>query len=129
MTVHFLSTSNRVLEKHIGEIQMVVHITEENFEKEVQQESLPVLLDFWAPWCGPCQMMGPVFEELAKDYEGTLKFAKLNTEDHPTLAGQFGIQGIPSLLFLKDGKEVNRIVGFAPKDALKQKIDAVLQEM
>lgn len=107
----------------------VEHITPDNFESEVKNSSMPVLLDFWAPWCGPCQMMGPVFEELSSDYEGKLKFAKLNTEEHPDLAGQFGIQGIPSLLFLKDGKEVNRIVGFAPKDMLKSKIDEALKTM
>lgn len=101
----------------------VVHINEENFEQEIQQSDIPVIVDFWAPWCGPCQMMGPVFEELSSDYEGKLKFAKLNTEEHPNLAGQFGIQGIPSLLLLKAGKEEGRIVGFAPKDLLKQKID------
>ena len=107
----------------------VEHITPENFSKIVENSSLPVFVDFWAPWCGPCQMMGPVFEELSGEYEGKLIFAKLNTEDHPELAGQFGIQGIPSLLFLKDGKEVNRIVGFAPKDLLKQKIDSALESM
>jgi thioredoxin 1 len=108
---------------------MVVHITQENFEAEIKNAEGPVLLDFWAPWCGPCKMMGPVFEELSKDYEGKLKFAKLNTEEHPDLAGQFGIQGIPSLLFLKGGEEKDRIVGFAPKDQLKQKIDDALAKM
>jgi thioredoxin 1 len=108
---------------------MVVHITQENFEAEIKNAEGPVLLDFWAPWCGPCKMMGPVFEELSKDYEGKVKFAKLNTEDHPDLAGQFGIQGIPSLLFLVDGEEKDRIVGFAPKDQLKQKVDDALAKL
>lgn len=107
----------------------VEHITPENFKEIVQDSKLPVLIDFWAPWCGPCQMMGPVFEELSGNYTEKLVFAKLNTEDHPELAGQFGIQGIPSLLFIKDGKEVSRIVGFAPKPMLQQKIDSALQSM
>lgn len=108
---------------------VLTHIDENNFEQEIVKSELPVILDFWAPWCAPCQMMGPVFEELSSDYTDKLKFAKLNTEDHPALAGQFGIQGIPSLLFLKDGKEVGRIVGFAPKDILKSKIDDALSKL
>lgn len=104
----------------------LVHITEENFEQEIQQHEGPVVLDFWAPWCGPCKMMGPVFEELSGEYEGKLKFAKLNTEEHPDLAGKFNIQGIPSLMFLKGGEEKDRIVGFAPKAQLKAKIDDAL---
>ena len=107
----------------------VTHITPDNFEDVVNNSDLPVLVDFWAPWCGPCQMMGPVFEELSGEYEGKVVFAKLNTEDHPELAGQFGIQGIPSLLVMNGGKEVDRIVGFAPKDVLKQKVDASLEKM
>ena len=107
----------------------VVHINEENFEAEVKKSDIPVIMDFWAPWCGPCQMMGPVFEEISADYEGKLKFTKLNTEEHPNLAGQFGIQGIPSLLIMKNGAEVARIVGFAPKDLLKTKIDDALSKL
>ena len=107
----------------------VTHITPDNFEDVVNNSDLPVLVDFWAPWCGPCQMMGPVFEELSGEYEGKVVFAKLNTEDHPELAGQFGIQGIPSLLVMNEGKEVDRIVGFAPKDVLKQKLDASLEKI
>lgn len=104
----------------------MIHITSDNFEKEVKQSDLPVVIDFWAPWCGPCQMMAPVFEELEKEYQGKAKLVKLNTDDYPNLAGPFGIQGIPTLLILKGGKEVDRIVGFGPKAMLKQKIEANL---
>jgi thioredoxin 1 len=107
----------------------IIHVTPENFETDVMNASLPVLIDFWAPWCGPCQMMGPVFEELSAEYDGKVIFAKLNTDEHGDLASPFGIQGIPSLLLLKDGKEVGRNVGFAPKDLLKQKIDAMIQKI
>ncbi|MCA9478415.1 MAG: thioredoxin [Simkania sp.] len=107
----------------------ITHITPENFDEVVKQADTPVIVDFWAPWCGPCQMMGPVFEELSNEYEGKLSFAKLNTEDHPELASQFGIQGIPTLIFVKGGSEAGRIVGFAPKDVLKAKIDEVLKTL
>ncbi|MBN1175538.1 thioredoxin [Candidatus Woesearchaeota archaeon] len=105
---------------------MVEHITPENFEEKIVKSDLPVLIDFWAPWCGPCKMMGPVFEELSTVYEGKINFVKINTEDYPELAGPFGIQGIPTLVLAKDGKEVNRLVGFLPKDLLKQRIDSML---
>jgi len=109
----------------------LTHIDENNFEQEIAKSDIPVIVDFWAPWCAPCQMMGPVFEELSNsdEYKGKLKFAKLNTEDHPMLAGQFGIQGIPTLLFMKDGREAARIVGFAPKEMLKAKIDEALAKL
>lgn len=101
----------------------VTQLTPDNFESEVKQSDIPVLVDFWAPWCESCKMMGPVFEELSGEYEGKVKFTKLNTEEYPQLAGQFGIQGIPTLLVMKGGGEIDRLVGFAPKDQLKQKID------
>lgn len=104
----------------------VTQLTQENFTQEVVQNDLPVLVDFWAPWCGPCKMMGPVFEELSSEYEGKLKFAKLNTEEEPQLAAQFGIQSIPTLSLMHQGKEAGRIMGFAPKPALKQKIEEAL---
>lgn len=107
----------------------LIHVTKENFEKEVKNSEVPVILDFWAEWCGPCRMLGPVFEAISSEYTGKLKFAKLNTEKEPELAGSFNIMGIPSLLILKNGEEVNRIVGFLPKEILKQKIDAILQSM
>src|SRR6056297_1687143 len=107
----------------------VTHITPDNFDEVVKQSELPVLIDFWAPWCGPCQMMGPVFEEISDEYTDKIIFAKLNTEEHPELTTEFGIQGIPALILTKQGKEVDRIVGFAPKPILKQKIDEVFNKV
>lgn len=107
----------------------VVHITNDNFEAEITKSDVPVIMDFWAEWCGPCQMMGPVFEEISKDYEGKLKFAKVNTEEFPNIATDFAVQGIPSLVVTKEGKEADRLVGFAPKEVLKQRIDAILEKL
>ncbi len=103
----------------------IIHVNSGNFEEEVKNSDIPVLIDFWAPWCGPCQMMGPVFEELSTGYEGKIKFAKVNTDEESELAGQFGISGIPCLILAEKGEEKNRIVGFLPKDALKEKIDSL----
>lgn len=104
-----------------------IKIDEKNFEKEIVKADNPVIIDFWAGWCGPCQMMGPVFEELSNEYEGKMAFAKINTDEESALASQFQIQGIPCLIVTKNGKEIDRITGFAPKDALKEKIDKILE--
>ena len=100
-----------------------------NFKKEVLDSKTPVIVDFYADWCGPCQMLGPVLEELSKDadFKGKLKFAKLDTEQYPEMAEQFNVSGIPCLVFVKGGKEASRIVGFAPRAAMKTKITSALQ--
>lgn len=108
---------------------MVLHITKDNFEKEIKQSKTPVIVDFWAEWCGPCKMMGPVFEEISKDYAGKLKFVKVDTDKEHDVAENFDISGIPTLIVLNKGEEVDRIVGFAPKPMLKQKIDEILRKI
>ena len=101
----------------------IVNINQENFKKEVVESKMPVVIDFWAAWCGPCKMMAPVFEELSKEYKGKVKFVKVNTEEEPELSGAFHIRGIPTLSIVKGDTEINRIVGFLPKDQLKKQID------
>ena len=104
----------------------VIEITEDNFEQEVAQSKLPVLIDLWAAWCGPCRLIAPVIEELAGTYQGKMKMSKLNVDDHPQVAGKFQVMNIPTLLLFKGGEEVDRIVGVVPKDELTRRIDKVI---
>ena len=99
-------------------------ITGENFEDEVMKSSIPVLIDFWAPWCGPCQMMGPIIEQLAKEYEGKAKVGKVNVDEEGELAQAFGVMSIPTIVLVKDGKVVKQLVGARPKEELEEIIKA-----
>ncbi|OGS11604.1 MAG: thioredoxin [Elusimicrobia bacterium RIFOXYA2_FULL_58_8] len=102
-----------------------IQLTDANFEQEVLKSALPVLVDFWAPWCGPCRMLGPVIEELAKDYAGKVKVCKLNTDEAQDTAAKYNISAIPTILIFKDGKVTQELVGMQKKEELKRHLDAV----
>ena len=101
-------------------------VNDGNFEQMVLQAKTPVLVDFWAEWCAPCRMVAPIVEELAEEYEGRVSFAKLDVDQNPRIASQYGIMSIPSLIVFKDGAPVFNLVGFRPKADLKRNLDAVL---
>ncbi len=101
-------------------------LTDKNFEGEVLKSDLPVLVDFFADWCAPCKMAGPVIEELAKEYEGKIKVGKLNVDENPQTGQKYGILSIPKVIIFKNGKEIRRQVGFLGKEAYRKLIDSVL---
>ncbi|MBW1853690.1 MAG: thioredoxin [Thermodesulfobacteriota bacterium] len=105
---------------------MAIEVNDSNFKSEVTDSEMPVLVDFWAPWCGPCKMIAPVLEELAKEYDGRVKIVKLNVDDSPDTASKFGIRSIPTLIMFKNGKVFEQTVGAQSKDNLKQLFDKSL---
>ena len=107
-------------------VEEPIHVTDSAFEKSVLQSPIPVIVDFWAPWCGPCKMVAPILEKLAKEYSGKLVVAKVNTDESSEWAGKFGVQGIPTMLFISGGKIVHRQVGALPERMLR---DVVTQFM
>jgi thioredoxin 1 len=105
---------------------MVIEITDQNFEEEVLKSSLPVLIDLWAPWCGPCRMVSPLIERLSQRYSGKFKFCKLNIDVAPKIARKYHIMSIPTLMFFKDGEVADTVVGAVPERVLQTKLDSLL---
>jgi len=105
---------------------MAVELTDANFEQIALQSDQPVMIDFWAEWCGPCRMVGPIVEEMHGDYEGKAVIAKVNVDENPNISAKFGIRNIPTIIFLKNGEMVDKSVGAVPKNVLTEKMDNLL---
>ncbi len=103
-------------------------LTKDNFEKEVMHSKTQVLVDFWAPWCGPCRLVGPVLDKISSEYATKLVFSKLNVDDSQEIAAKFDVRGIPCMIVFKDGKEVDRIIGAYSEQQLRSKIDLILSK-
>jgi len=99
-----------------------IHLTDENFKEEVIKSKIPVLVDFYADWCGPCKMLAPTIEQIATEFDGKWKVCKLNVDEAPGVAGEYGVQSIPTILFFKDGQVVDQMMGFRPKDDITGKM-------
>jgi thioredoxin 1 len=101
-------------------------LDKDTFQKNVIDAQKPVLVDFWAPWCGPCRAVGPIVEELAQEYSGKVEFGKVNVDNVPTIASNYGVMSIPTLIMFKDGKPVEQVIGYKPKNELKKLLDNAL---
>ena len=107
-------------------VNSILTLTDRNFSDQVLTSPIPVLVDFWAEWCGPCKMIGPILEELAQEYDGKVRFGKVNIDDHQSLAAEYGIRAIPTLLLFKGGEINDQIVGLHSRREFKEKLDAAI---
>ena len=105
---------------------MAKEFTDENFQDEVLNSKIPVVMDFWAEWCGPCRVVGPIIDELSNEYDGQVSIGKMNVDENQDIPGKFSIRSIPTLIFFKDGKEVGKIVGASTKNVIEEKIKNLL---
>ena len=106
----------------------IMTVDQNSFQKNVLDSQKPVLVDFWAPWCGPCRAVAPIVEELAKEYSGKAGFAKVNVDESPILASQYGVMSIPTVIVFKDGKPAEQVIGYKPKNEFKKLIETVLKQ-
>lgn len=105
----------------------IITVDQNSFQKNILESTKPVLVDFWAPWCGPCRAVAPIVEELAKEYSGKVGFAKINVDEAPLLASQYGVMSIPTIMVFKGGKPAEQIIGYKPKNELRKMLDAALK--
>jgi thioredoxin 1 len=118
---------SEIIDPEGGSMSKIAQITDQNFEEEVLRSDIPTEVDFWAPWCGPCHMVIPIYEKLSEEYEGRFKFCMINVDENPETAMKYHIMSIPMQMFFNDGKKVNEILGAVPEHTIRAMVDGILQ--